>query len=137
MKKINIEKWASASKSQRHFAASIESKCSFKKCFLHAQSKSCFLLVHGCVLENCFPNLERSDFITHYICIFKHYEMLAFQINESLLKCFMEKDITLNQSNGIFFIQTPNRKRNAFPDYPLLLDHLSKGFTKFISANKI
>lgn len=50
----------------------------------------------GYVLGNvCFPNLQRFDFITHYIYICKHHEMLAFQINMSLLKRFMGKEITI------------------------------------------
>jgi len=51
----------------------------------------------GYVLGNvCLPDLKMLDFITHYLYIFKDHEMLAFQINKSMLKHLMGKGITVS-----------------------------------------
>lgn len=68
---------------------------------------------YGYVLENCFPNLKWSNFITHYICIFKHHEMLAFQINKSLLKCLMGKDITISLMVSFLFKLSTGREMSS------------------------
>lgn len=44
----------------------------------------------------CLLVLKMLDSITQYIYIFKQHEMLAFQINKSLLKRVMRKDITIS-----------------------------------------
>lgn len=44
----------------------------------------------------CLPNPKMLDSITHYRYIFKHHEMLAFQINKSLLRWVTGKDITIS-----------------------------------------
>lgn len=47
----------------------------------------------------------------------------------------MGKDITI--SLIVSFLFKLSTGRDEFSDHPLLLDHLSKGLTKFISANKM